>query len=97
MKGGSTGSLKGLHVFLGEKSCTFAVRLNADRPSYLPNAHVRDALGHDCDYRFLSLPLYMVCQLKRHVAFALNHPLPAIRPKSDKDILSAKPTGRGKM
>ena len=80
VKGGSTGSMKGLHVFLGEKSCTFAVRLNADRPSYLPNAHVRDALGHDCDYRFLSLPLYMVCQLKRHIAFALNHPLPAIRP-----------------
>lgn len=80
VKGGSTGTLKGLHVFLGEKGCTFAVRLNADRPSFLSDAHVRDSLGHDCTYRFLSLPLYMICQLKRHIAYVLNHPLETLKP-----------------
>ena len=80
VKGGTTGSLKGLHVFLAEKKCDFAVRFNADKPSYLSDAHAKDALGRTCDYRFLSLPLYMICQLGRHIGDALTGLCPTVRP-----------------
>ena len=60
--------------------CDFAVRFNADKPSFLPDAHAKDALGRICDYRFLSLPLYMVCQLGRHIGDALTESCPTVRP-----------------
>lgn len=81
IKGGKTGSMKGLHLFLNERNCDFAVRLNADRPSYLPDACAKDALGRECRYRFLSLPLYMICQLRRHVDQVLTGRIEAIRPQ----------------
>jgi hypothetical protein len=65
VKSGKTGSLKGLHFFLNEKHRNFAVRFNGDRPSLLKNSIVKDTLGRDCRFSLLSLPLYMVCQLKR--------------------------------
>ncbi len=65
VKSGKTGSMKGLHFFLNEKHRDFAVRFNADRPSILKDAIVRDTLGRDCRFSLLSLPLYMVCQLRR--------------------------------
>lgn len=65
VKGGTTGSMKGLHLYLNEKHADFAVRFNADKPSYLKNAHARDVLGRACDFRFLSLPLYMACEVGR--------------------------------
>jgi hypothetical protein len=36
-----------------------------DTPSLLSNAEVADSLGRKCRYSLLSLPMYMVCQLKR--------------------------------
>ena len=65
VKSGKTGSMKGLHIFLNEKHRDFAVRFNGDRPSMLKDAKVRDPFGQDCQFSLLSLPLYMVCQLKR--------------------------------
>ena len=65
VKGGTTGSMKGLHLYLNEKHADFAVRFNADKPSYLKDAHARDVLGRACDFRFLSLPLYMACEVGR--------------------------------
>ena len=65
VKGGTTGSMKGLHFFMNEKHRHFAVRFNADKPSLVENAHVRDTLGRECEFRLLSLPMYMVCQLMR--------------------------------
>ena len=65
VKGGTTGSMKGLHIYLNEKHADFAMRFNADKPSYMRNAHARDVLGRDCDFRFLSLPLYMACESVR--------------------------------
>ena len=62
VKGGTTGSMKGLHLYLNEKHADFALRFNADKPSYLANAHAKDVLGRECEFRFLSLPLYMVCE-----------------------------------
>ena len=57
--------MKGLHFFLNEKRRDFAVRFNADMPSLLKDAVVQDTLGRDCRFSLLSLPMYMVCQLKR--------------------------------
>lgn len=36
------------------------------------NAHARDVLGRDCDFRFLSLPLYMACEGVRLAESALK-------------------------
>ena len=74
VKAGATGSLKGLHVFLSEKKRRFAVRLNADKPSWLPDAHVQDVLGRPVDFSLLSLPLYLVGQLSRLVRDVLAAP-----------------------
>ena len=74
VKAGATGSLKGLHVFLAEKKRRFAVRLNADKPSWLPDAHVQDVLGRPVDFSLLSLPLYLVGQLSRLVRDVLAAP-----------------------
>jgi hypothetical protein len=67
VKGGKTGSLKSLLFFLNEKHGDFAVRFNTDKPSLLFDAEVADNLGRTCRYSLLSLPMYMVCQLKRLV------------------------------
>ncbi len=65
VKGGTTGSMKGLHFFMNEKRRHFAVRFNVDKPSFVDGVHVKDTLGRDCEFQLLSLPLYMVCQLQR--------------------------------
>lgn len=65
VKGGATGSMKGLHFFMNEKHLRFAVRLNADKPSLMECVKVKDTLGRECEFKLLSLPLYMVCQVKR--------------------------------
>ena len=73
VKGGTTGSMKGLHFYLNEKHADFALRYNADKPSYLASAHAKDVLGRDCAYRFLSLPLYMICEGARLMKQVLKH------------------------
>ena len=73
VKSGTTGSMKGLHLYLNEKHVDFAMRFNADKPSYLAKAHAKDVTGRDCDFRFLSLPLYMVCEGVRLAEYALGH------------------------
>ena len=67
VKSGTTGSLKSLNLFLNEKKRHFAVRFNIDRPSFLVDAEVTDSLRRRCRYSLLSLPMYMICQLKRIV------------------------------
>lgn len=73
VKGGTTGSMKGLHLYLNEKHVDFALRFNADKPSYLANAHAKDVLKRDCEFRFLSLPLYMICEGVRLARYVLSH------------------------
>lgn len=80
VKSGTTGSMKGLHFYLCEKGLDFALRFNADKPSYLPNAHAVDAKGRQCDYRFLSLPMYMVCQVNRLARYVHTHDIPGFKP-----------------
>ena len=83
VKSGATGSLKSLNFFLNEKKRDFAVRFNMDEPSLLPNAEAADSLGRKSRYSLLSLPMYMVCQLKRLVREAKGKccqpPLPRLR------------------
>lgn len=82
VKGGKTGSMKGLHLYLNEKHADFAVRFNADKPSYLPDAKAKDVLGRPCEFRFLSLPLYMVGQYRRLTELALHEKhIGAIKPE----------------
>ncbi len=66
VKAGSTGSLRSLHHFLEEKQRDFAVRFNADPPSLLLDSK-RLPDGTPIDYHLLSLPLYMVGQVRRLV------------------------------
>ena len=61
-------------VFFAEKKRRFAVRLNADKPSWIPDAHVQDVLGRPVDFSLLSLPLYLVGQLSRLVRDVLAAP-----------------------
>ena len=81
VKAGTTGTMKGLHIYLNEKHLDHAVRFNADRPSYLADSRIKDSCGRECRYGFLSLPLYMICQYRRLAAFMFEHP----------DLVSVKP------
>ena len=64
VKSGKTGRLKSLHVFLKEKRLGFGIRFNADLPSLLDTTAVLPE-EKSIDYRLLSLPLYMVGQVRR--------------------------------
>lgn len=64
VKAGKTGTLKSMHVFLGEKQRRFGLRFNLDRPSLL-NAETHPAGGPRVPFRLLSLPLYLVGQADR--------------------------------
>ncbi|MCK4415223.1 MAG: ATP-binding protein [Candidatus Eisenbacteria sp.] len=64
VKAGKTGTLRSLHRFLHAKRCSFAVRLNADRPS-LTSATVALPEGDSVSFELLSLPLYMAGQVRR--------------------------------
>lgn len=63
VKAGKTGTLKSMQVFLQEKNIDLAVRFNTDIPSV---THTRTAIpGKPQPFTLLSLPLYMVGQIKR--------------------------------
>jgi predicted AAA+ superfamily ATPase len=64
VKAGSTGSLKSLHLFMGMKKSTIAVRINSDLPSET-QIDTKDALGNNVQYLLLSIPFYLIGQLHR--------------------------------
>ncbi|MFK5986204.1 MAG: AAA family ATPase [Pseudomonadota bacterium] len=64
VKAGKTGTLKSLQLFVANKSSTIALRFNTSPPVFLQQT-TRLAHKKDCDYMFLSLPLYLVCQSVR--------------------------------
>jgi hypothetical protein len=64
VKAGKTGTLKSLHMFLREKERNFGLRFNSDQPSLL-DAKTSLPDGNNVSFRLLSLPLYMVEQVKR--------------------------------
>jgi uncharacterized protein len=64
VKAGTTGTLKSLHQFMGEKKKKVAVRVNSDFPSVGP-VQIKDAFGNRVEYTLVSLPFYLVGQLHR--------------------------------
>ena len=64
VKAGATGSLKSLHVFMGLKKLSLAVRINSDYPSKT-NVDVKDNLGKSVNYTFISIPFYLMGQIHR--------------------------------
>lgn len=64
VKAGKSGTLKSLHLFLHEKHGSFGVRFNSDMPSVLEPQTALPGRPN-ISYRLLSLPLYMVGQLRR--------------------------------
>ena len=64
VKAGKSGTLKSLHLFLSEKHRSFGVRFNSDIPSIL-DSQTALAGRPNIPYRLLSLPLYMVGQVRR--------------------------------
>lgn len=65
VKAGKTGTLKSLHYFMREKKNPFAVRFNADVPSYLHNTAKLTNQEGSISYGLLSLPFYLAEQLGR--------------------------------
>lgn len=64
VKAGKSGTLKSLHLFFQEKRPHLGVRFNSDIPSLLTlETTLPD--GQNLRYRLLSLPLYMVGQVRR--------------------------------
>lgn len=64
VKAGRTGRLKSLQVFIAEKKSNVALRFNTSIP-VLSEQTTRIVNKDDCDYLFLSLPLYLICQAQR--------------------------------
>lgn len=64
IKAGTTGSLKSLHYFMGQKKFHFAVRVNSDYPS-IGNIDIKNTQGIAVNYQLLSLPFYLLGQLHR--------------------------------
>ena len=64
VKAGKTGTLKSLQVFTAEKKSALALRFNTSTPVSSEQT-TRIVNKDDCDYMFISLPLYLVCQVER--------------------------------
>lgn len=64
VKAGSTGSLKSLHLFMGLKKLSTALRINSDFPSQT-KVQVKDQDGNEVKYTLLSIPFYLVGQIHR--------------------------------
>jgi predicted AAA+ superfamily ATPase len=64
VKAGKTGTLKSLHVLMGLKNLSVAVRINADFPS-ITDVKVINSLNNEVNYKLLSLPFYLLGQLHR--------------------------------
>ncbi len=74
VKAGSTGTLKSLHLFMGIKNLTKAVRINSDHPS-TTSIDINTSQGLNVKYQLLSIPFYLLEQLPRLIK--LNSEAPA--------------------
>lgn len=64
VKAGSTGSLKSLHLFMGLKKLSLAMRINSDYPSKVSVA-MKDSQSNPVQYTLLSIPFYLAGQIQR--------------------------------
>ena len=70
VKAGKTGTLKSLQVYLGEKNQDFGIRFNLDLPTMGRHLQAKINVNKqmvDVNFNLLSLPLYLVSQIKRLV------------------------------
>lgn len=67
VKSGTTGSLKSLHLFMGLKKLSRAVRVNADFPN-ITQVRTKDSYGNAVEYELLSMPFYLLSQVHRLLA-----------------------------
>ncbi|MFA6036578.1 MAG: AAA family ATPase [Legionellales bacterium] len=64
VKAGSTGTLKSLHLLMGMRQWPLAVRINSDYPT-ITLIDTMTVLQQRAHYKLLSLPLYLIGQLRR--------------------------------
>ncbi len=64
VKSGSTGSLKSLHLFMGLKKFTLAVRINSDFPT-LTAVNTIVPTHQSVNYQLVSIPFYLLGQIQR--------------------------------
>ncbi len=64
VKAGASGTLKSLHYFLREKKLHFGVKFSS-LPPKITEEKAKLVTGELCNYKLLSLPLYMVEELPR--------------------------------
>ena len=64
VKAGSAGTLKSLHLFMGLKKLSMALRINSDYPSRT-NVQMKDPMGNEVKYTLLSIPFYLLGQIHR--------------------------------
>ncbi len=64
VKAGSAGSLKSLHLFMGLKEYSLAVRINSNTPS-VSKIDVVNSLKNPVTYTLLSIPMYMISRLHK--------------------------------
>ncbi len=64
VKAGATGKLKSMQVFLAEKGRSLGVRINSDRPTR-HDAHYALPRRTEQTFRLLSIPFYLVGQVRR--------------------------------
>jgi uncharacterized protein len=64
VKAGTKGSMQSLHLFMKLKKLATAVRVSSNMPSKMI-VNTKDSSGDTIKYELLSIPLYMIGQLKR--------------------------------
>lgn len=64
VKAGKAGTLKSLHILMGLKNFSIAVRINADFPS-VTEVKLTNSLGKEVNYILLSIPFYLTGQTRR--------------------------------
>ncbi len=64
IKAGRTGTLRSLHLLMGMRQWPLAIRFNSDHPS-ITRIDVMTMLQQQAQYQLLSLPLYLIGQLRR--------------------------------
>lgn len=67
VKSGSTGSLKSLHLMMGSKQLSVAVRVNSDLPT-VTQVDTELHNGQAVQYRLISIPFYLSGQIYRFLS-----------------------------
>ena len=67
VKAGKTGTLKSLHLLMGLKNLSLAVRVNADIPTVV-QVKMNNSIGVEVNYKLLSLPFYLAGEIHRLIS-----------------------------